>query len=272
MNESIDLVSAALLGAVQGATEFLPVSSSGHVALGALLLGQDETLTMTIMLHLGTLVATVALFWDDLLILLRSTLTGLREDASAWAASDEGRTVLGMVLSAIPTAIIGLSLKDSVEAGARIPIVLGCGFLGSALMVLLTRRGGGDQRAPTIVQALIIGAAQGLAVLPGLTRSGTTIACAMLLGLSGPAAFRFSFLMSLPAIAGATLLTLDDPEEIAGLGLAGLVGGVCAMVVGYVCLMWLRALVNQGRFWVFALYLVPLGLGLIGAQLAGVLP
>ena len=118
-----------------------------------------------------------------------------------------------------------------------------------------------------MTHALIVGVCQGIAVMPGVSRSGTTIAVAMMLGLSGPAAFRFSFLLSLPAVAGATVLSLRHTDELASLGVAGVVGAIVSTVVGLAALIWLRNLVDRGRFWMFCVYLLPLGLGLVGYQL-----
>ena len=110
---------------------------------------------------------------------------------------------------------------------------------------------------------LLIGLAQSLALLPGISRSGTTIAAAMALGMRPTEAFRFSFLLSLPAILGAVVLELRDPEVLASLGLAAAVAGGVACLVGWACLLWLRRLVDQGRLWIFSLYLVPVALVLL---------
>jgi undecaprenyl-diphosphatase len=264
----IDMGTAAVLGGLQGATEFLPVSSSGHVALGAMLFGVSEEmpLALVVLLHFGTLVATVALFRADIVELTRRTVRGLAAPR-AFFASEDGRLVAGIVVASVPTAVLGLFLEERVEAYARVPWVVGLCLLGSAAAVLSTRRGGGEREVLPLGHALLVGVAQGMAVLPGLSRSGATIAVAMLLGMTGPAAFRFSFLLSLPAVAGATVLSLRHPEQLAQLGLGALVGGLVSMGVGYLALLWLRRLVTRGRFWTFALYLVPLGAGLIAWQL-----
>lgn len=251
-----------MLGVVQGATEFLPVSSSGHVALGALILGHSEfALPLVVVLHVGTLLATVVVLHRELGQLSAAALDGIRRPAF-WAHTEEGRLVLNVLVATLLTAWVGLLLEPWVEPLAQVPWVLGLAFLVSAAVVASTRRGGGRATTLTTRGALLLGVAQGLAVFPGLSRSGTTIACGMMLGLSGPAAFRISFLLSIPAVLGATLLALRPGAS--GLGLSAWLGGGCAAVVGYVCLFWLRRLVQRGRFWAFALYLVPLGLGLIG--------
>lgn len=266
MSGPIDIGTAAVLGAVQGATEFLPVSSDGHLALTAMGFGiEDEMpLAMVVLLHAGTLIATIAVFAKDLGLLAKSTATGLRSPR-AWMDTDDGKLVTGVVVASIPTAIIGLVLEPHVEAFSRVAWIVGAGLLGSAAAVVATRfaAGGSARDVLPLSSALLVGVAQGLAVMPGLTRSGMTIATGMLLGLSGPAAFRFSFLLSLPAVFGAILLELRHTEELADIGVAALAGAIVALVVGYIALRTLRTLVDRGRFWIFALYLVPLGLGLI---------
>lgn len=265
----IDMMTAVVLGVVQGITEFLPISSDGHIALGAMLFGvSDEMpLSMVVLLHVGTLVATVVVFWPDLVALSKSTARGIAEPRR-FLGTDDGKLVLGIVVASVPTAIIGLALEDHVEGYARVPWIVGACLIASALAVLSTRTGGGSAEVPTVPHALLIGVAQGLAVMPGLTRSGSTIAVAMVLGMSGPAAFRFSFLLSLPAIFGATLLQARHTEELAALGAPVLAGAATALVVGYAALRLLRSIVNRGRFWTFALYLIPLGLGIIAWDLA----
>ena len=262
-----DVASAAILGAVQGLTEFLPVSSSGHIALGALLFGfEDAPLTLSIVLHAGTLLATLAYFRGDLVQLTRDTLHGLR-DPRAFAATDSGRTVLGVVIATLPTVAIALTMRDAVESWQRLPWVVGACLLGSALAVMLTARGRGTAETLTWSRALAVGVAQGLAVLPGLSRSGSTIAVAMLLGLRGPAAFRFSFLLSLPAVTGAVILELGKPGAFDAVPGSVWLGGAIAALVGWLALSALRKVVVLGRFWAFAVYLVPLGVGLIAGDL-----
>lgn len=259
----MDALTAALLGALQGVTEFLPVSSSGHVAIGALTLGvPDMPLSMVVLLHAGTLVATVAVFARDIRDLTLTTARGLSRPREL-LASDDGKLVAGVVLASVPTAIIGLLFEDAVESWSHVPWIIGACLLVTAACVLSTRRGGGALERLPAWAYLLVGVVQGLAVLPGVSRSGSTIAAAMLLGLTAREAFRFSFLLSLPAVTGAVLLKLLEPGALAGLGVPGLVGGAVAMGTGYVALRVLQRLVVQGRFWAFAVYLVPLGAGLV---------
>lgn len=259
MATPMDALTAAGLGALQGLTEFLPVSSSGHVALGALLFGvPDMPLAMVVVVHAGTLLATLMVVGRDVGELTVETARGVRTPR-AFLGSEQGKVVAGVVVATIPTAIMGLALEDRVEAWSHQPPIIGLFLLASAATVLTTLKGGGDKRVLGLGAYVLIGIAQGLAVMPGLSRSGTTIAAGMLLGLSGPEAFRFSFLLSLPAVLGAVLLKVLEPGAIEQLGYPALIAGAVAVVIGYVALRVLRQVVVQGRFWVFAIYLIPLG-------------
>ncbi len=269
----IDPLTAALLGVVQGATEFLPVSSDGHVALFALLFGETEMpLSMVILLHFGTLIATLLVFRADVRTLLQATWRAARRPREL-RDTEDGRLVAAILVASVPTAIIGLAMRDAVVAWARVPAIVGVCLLGSALAVASTRWSGAraslTEAGVPLPHAALIGVAQGLAVLPGLSRSACTIACAMALGTVGPAAFRLSFLMSLPAVAGAVLLELRHPEVLRELGPSAMVGAGVAFVVGWGCLLALRGIVRSGRFWAFAIYLVPLGATLLAWDLVG---
>lgn len=257
---TLDPLTALVLGLIQGVTEFLPVSSDGHLAIGAHLFGlNDAPLALSVALHAGTLLATVLAFRSDLVKLARETWEG-RRDVAALRESETGRFILAVVVATIPTGLIGLSMKDAVEAWSHDTQIVAACLMWSAVMVALTRLGRGEQEVPTLRQAFFIGIAQGLAVLPGLTRSGSTISVAMLLGISGAAAFRFSFLCSLPAVTGAVLLELGNPAELIALGWPALLGAVVAFVSGCASLLLLRGLVHRGNLYLFAFYLVPLAI------------
>ena len=259
----MDPLVAAALGALQGLTEFLPVSSSGHVSLGAMLFGiPDMPLAMVVVVHAGTLIATLMVVGRDVGQLTVETARGLGRPRE-FLATEQGRIVAGVLLATIPTAIMGLYLEDRVAEWSHVPWIIGVFLLCSAVAVLSTLKGAGEKEVLPLWAYTLIGVAQGLAVMPGLSRSGTTIAAGILLGLSGPQAFRFSFLLSLPAVTGAVLLELVKPGALESLGYPALIAGTVALGVGYVALRLLRHIVVQGRFWAFALYLVPLGLGLI---------
>ena len=203
MNESLF---AALLGIVQGLTEFLPVSSSGHLSLLSFWFpGSElgtEQVARNLVLHLGTLV--------PVLVIYRSSLWGIARDATSGdiPLKERGgvRLLAWMVIGSIPTAAIGLGFKEHFEAMFDSPWVVGSAFLVTGVLLLATRwipGGVTDERSLVWWQALLIGVVQGLAITPGISRSGSTIASGLLLGLDREFAARFSFLLSVPIIAAA---------------------------------------------------------------------
>lgn len=250
---------AALLGAVQGVTEFLPVSSDGHLALAELLFEpSDGGLTFNVMLHAGTLLATLFVLRGRVVALLVAFARGL-SNPSLFRTTTAGRDAVCVVVASVPTAIIGLSLRNAVATWTSSPWAIGLGFSATSLVVLSTfwvRPGRLEQ--PTVLSALAIGFMQGLAVLPGLSRSGGTIATALWLGVRPERAFELSFLMSLPAVAGAILL---ESRHVVGESFPvgpALVGAAAALVTGGLALGALRHVVQSGRFFLFALWTLPL--------------
>jgi undecaprenyl-diphosphatase len=263
LSEGIDAWTAAALGALQGLTEFLPVSSSGHVAIGAQFFDiRESSLALVILLHLGTLLATVILLRRDIGALAIEGITALR-DPSRFRTTPEGRTLVGIAIVTFITAVIGLLLRTAAEAFAEDLRLVGYGFLVSAAFLVVSRIARATNGEVSWRQAAGIGIAQGVAVLPGISRSGVTIVVAMLLGVQGSAAFRFSFLVSLPAIVGAAVLEASGAEGLGSLGPEAWIGGLTALVTGYVALVILRQVVLVGRMWTFAIYLLPLGLFLV---------
>ena len=248
---------------MQGLTEFLPVSSSGHVAIGAHFFEiHENSLALVIVLHLGTLLATILLFRSDIADLAVEGIAALQEPGR-FRTTPEGRTLVGIAIATVATAALGWSLRNVAEAAAEDLRLVGYGFLVSAACLIASGVARGSRYEVSSAQALAVGIAQGFAVLPGISRSGVTISIAMLLGVQGSASFRFSFLVSLPAIVGAALYEASSAEGFGSLGPAAWVGCLTAMVTGYVALVILRRIILVGRMWTFAIYLIPLGLFLV---------
>jgi len=263
LSEGIDALTAAALGVLQGLTEFLPVSSSGHVAIGAHFFGVGGgPLALVILLHIGTLLATLIAFRHDVADLLKEAGAVVR-DPNRLQTSPEGRTLGGIVIATAITVFLALFLRDAAETFAEDMHLVGFGFLVSAAFLLASGFAHGRSLELSWWQAAGVGLAQGVAVLPGVSRSGVTIAVAMLLGVQGSSAFRFSFLVSLPAIAGAAIYEASGADGLGSLGYGAWVGGATALVTGLIALAILRQIILVGRMWVFAIYLVPLGLLLI---------
>ncbi|MCA9471218.1 MAG: undecaprenyl-diphosphate phosphatase [Nitrospirales bacterium] len=260
---------AIVLAVLQGLTEFLPVSSSGHLVLAQYWFGHvDETnLLFDIMLHCATVVAILVYFRNDWVTLAR----GLLNRPSTMMASSvfsgaEWRTVLMVVVASIPTAILGLTIqKIGMEVFSRPDIVGGLLMLtGVVLWVGRGKSHGRGIKEMKIVDAFIIGLVQGIAVLPGISRSGSTIAVGLLLGLDRELIVRFSLLISIPAILGATLLemlkVMDHLHDPIGPYLVGM--GVAA-VVGYWSIGVILRLVKQDHFHLFSYYLWPVGMTIL---------
>lgn len=245
---------ALFLGVVQGLTEFLPVSSSGHLVLFQQFIdtGNDEVL-FDLVLHVGTLVPVLWFY--------RSWVGKLAADPfvgkGPWLERTGVRWLGLLILASIPTAAIGLGFEDLFETLFSTPATLTVTFTITGLLLLATRRFDHSERARPLSWriALILGIAQGFAITPGISRSGTTIAVALFLGLEREAAARFSFLMSVPAISGGLLLKMRD-ADLAALDLTQLgIGGLAALLTGYAALVLLVRVVRAGFLSAFAWYM-----------------
>ena len=260
---------AIVLAVLQGLTEFLPVSSSGHLVLAQYWFGHvdDTNLLFDIMLHCATVVAILVYFRDDWFALSRGLIKSQSTECSSSVFSGaEWRTVWMVVVASIPTAILGLTIqKIGIEVFSRPDIVGGLLILtGVVLWIGRGRANGRGINEMRIVDALVIGVVQGVAVLPGISRSGSTIAGGLLLGLERELIVRFSLLISIPAILGATLLetlkVMDHLDDPIGPYLVGMGG---AALVGYWSIGVILRLVKQNHFHLFSYYLWPVGLAIL---------
>lgn len=246
--------SAAFLGLLQGVTEFLPVSSSGHLVLFQQFfeVAGDEVL-FDLVLHLGTLLPVLWFYRADVLGVLRSPFV---ESGPFWQRP--GARLAGLVVVAtIPTGIIGVLFKDFFETLFATPAVLAVTFAITGGLLFSTRGrpdGEIDLAKMDVGRALLLGVAQGLAITPGISRSGTTLAVALMLGLKREWAARLSFLMSVPAILGAVVLKVKDADAADFHATPMLVGFLVAMVSGYVALDLLVRIVKGGKLDRFAWY------------------
>lgn len=252
------MIRYVILGAVQGVTEFLPISSSGHLILFQRFVGLDPPgVLLEALLHWGTLFAVVLVFRSDLLTLARSLTP---------KGTLEGRKEIGLIAAgSIPIVVLGLLLRSSMGGlFASLPI-LGASFLVTGLFLALTGivRRRAERNQACFTDAVVVGLAQAAALLPGLSRSGVTISAGLFAGLTPRRAARFSFLLAIPALAGAGAVNLWDAVRAGGaatpwLGLA--VGTITAFVVGLLAIRALLALVSRGRLWVFSIYCIVLGI------------
>lgn len=253
----MEYLSASLFAAIQAVTEFVPVSSSGHLVLlhAAFPAVADNELAFDVMLHGATLFATAAFFWREIGAILRA----LWAQVARGVPSAEARLGWLLVLGSVPAAIVGLVAEDYIERTLRSPWVVVGMLIAIAVGMLAVERRGADARADefavTARAALLIGCAQALALVPGTSRSGITIIAGMALGLKREAALRFSFLLSLPIIFGATVKKL--PEVVSGSGGFGgelVVAFAVAAVGGFVVIKYLLRYVRNHSLAAFAYY------------------
>ncbi len=271
----MDPFTVIFLGIVQGLTEFLPISSSGHLVLFRNLMGfQEPELLLDTSLHMGTLMAVVVYFRRDLAGMAKEfcgMLTpGKAMEGGATAGERLSSSLLTWVIVGnIPTALIGGLFKVPLENLYRSTTVVGFMLLLTGLLLAVTRLSPGGTRRLGLLAALAVGTAQGLAIIPGISRSGATIACGLVAGLDRDLAARFSFVLSVPAIIGALLLELfsGDLNGIAALFL--IAGGVASGVVGLFALKVLMNMVRRGRLFWFAPYCWALGVVVILVNYSG---
>ncbi len=254
------MLDAVVWGLVQGLTEFLPVSSSGHLVLVPAFLARagldigEPSLAMSAVLHLGTLLAVIAYYWTDLARVLRAPLDPRSR-----------RLVLLLAIGSVP-AVIGLPLRDTLDTIGQNPQLVGVALVVTgAILFVGTRHGGGDRllRDGTVGDAVAVGLAQALALVPGISRSGSTITAGLLRGFDRREAARFSFLLAIPAIAGGGLISvLDVSRESVAAGPI-LMGLLVAAVTGYAAIaVLIRLLVARG-FGPFVWYCATVGIAAI---------
>ena len=262
-----------LMGIIQGVAEFLPISSSGHLALFQTFFGmenvEEKYMFFTVLLHFGTLVSVCVVYWRDIAEMIREFFLGI----AALAGKDNGapppparRMVMLIIIGTLPLFVM-VFLRDAVNRLSSNSIMVSCALLVTGFVLFFSDRmakGRKTARNATITDALIVGCGQALAVIPGLSRSGTTISVGMLRGFDRSFAVRYSFLLSLPAILGANVLEIKDAVEV-GINVEELpmyiVGVVIAAVVGYFSIRLVKSLSDKGKFGKFAYYCWAVGLG-----------
>jgi undecaprenyl-diphosphatase len=260
----IDLLNAIILGVIQGLTEFLPISSTGHLVLGRNLMGLSEAgLFLDTMLHFGTLVAVVTVFWQDILYMIRNPFSKLS---------------LLIIAGTIPTAIIGLTFQDYFEEISVTGVTIGWEFIATGFILWfadgIKNKGNKQIDEITFGDAIFIGTLQGAAILPAISRSGLTIAGALFRRIDRGVAARFSFLLSLPAILGAVVLQGKDVMEATTVtGSIGLipiiVGTIAAGLSGYIAVKWMVSILQRGSLKPFAIYVWVLAVVILVMQFTG---
>lgn len=276
---------AILMGIVQGLTEFLPISSSGHLAISRHILDlQLDNILFEVLLHFGTLIAIIAVYSKDVLELIinglkiigrcfKYIITGIqnlifndKKKSPKIIKDDKSKFVMLIIVASIPTAIIGLVLEKAIIKSFDILLVPGICLIVTGLLLRSTNKlnaGNKKEGKTSYKDAVIIGAFQGFAGLPGISRSGSTIVASLLRGLSREFAVKFSFLMSLPAVVGAMILQLRDlpMESIEAVITAPyIIGMAVSALVGYLCIKFLIKLIKNNKLHYFAYYCFAVGI------------
>ena len=251
------IVAAIVLGAVQGLSEFLPISSSGHLLLVPFLLGwETQDVAFDVMVHAATLVAVIAVFWRDVMAVVRAQWGG---------PSFERRLGWMLVVGTIPVVVVALLFRDIIDVVRAYPAAIAASLIVWGIVLAM---------ADTIVQkrvhkltdvswkaSVVIGFAQALSLIPGTSRSGITMTAALLAGYSRTLAARFSFLLSIPAVAGATIYVVADAlaQDVALLRLDMIVGFLASLVAGFLAIKLMLRVIERWTFLPFALYRIALG-------------
>jgi undecaprenyl-diphosphatase len=265
----VNILQALVLGIVQGITEFLPISSSGHLVLGKALLGvHTQGVAFEVFVHFGTFLAVLTIFWGDVWNILKSWGHALRHPSPGhWSLRYQEdpffRLGVLIVLGTIPAVIVGLLFEQEIEAAFSNPLFVSFALLVTGTILLGTRWTRPKDTRFGMVRALLIGAAQAFAILPGISRAGSTIAAGMYAGVERSEAARFSFLLALPIILGAAVV---EGKELLHTGIPSqqavtlLVGTIVAYCAGAIALKWLLGVIRRGRFDRFSYYCYAVGL------------
>ena len=263
-------LSSFLLGLVQGLAEFLPISSSGHLSIAQNLLGLNTEIPefFDVLLHLGTLVAVFVAYWRDICDMVAELIHGVGDlvhGTTPRQVPPARRLILLIIVGTLPLFIL-LPIHKQVQALSNNMVFIGAALVVTGFLLFacdLVRKGKKTERTATIADVLVVGLGQAIATMPGISRSGMTITTGCFMGFERKFAVRFSFLLSIPAVLGATILSLKDALDT-GIIWAEVpmyvVGVITAAVVGYACIRLLRLVAEKGRFGAFAYYCWAVGL------------
>jgi len=271
----MDWLQALLMGVFQGLTEYLPVSSSGHLAIAGELLGvedPDKVMSFTVAVHVATVLSTIVILWKEIVWIFK----GLFKPLQNGKFNDEQKYTLNILISMIPIGIVGVCFKDYIEQAFSGLVVVGCCLIVTAALLSFSYFAKPRSKENiSLIDAFVIGIAQAIACLPGLSRSGSTIGMGLILGDKKEKLAQFSFLMAIPPILGMALLDVKDMLEVGmeeamkGISpLALVVGFVAAFVTGCLACKLMINLVKKGKMIWFAAYCAVVGIAVLVWQLA----
>ncbi len=260
----MSFLSSFLLGLIQGVAEFLPISSSGHLAIAQNLLGVNAEIPefFDVLLHLGTLLAVFVAYWQDIKDMVVEFFGGVRDLAhhsTPTPVPPARRLILLIILGTLPLFVI-LPIQDSIHGLGNNMIFIGAALIVTGFLLFLSdrvRKGHKNEKTATWLDVILVGVGQAIATMPGISRSGMTICTGCFAGFERKFAVRFSFLLSIPAVLGANILSLKKALKV-GVDASQipvyLVGVITAAVVGYLCIRLLKMIADKGRFGAFAYY------------------
>jgi len=261
----MDLLQSIALGLIQGTTEWLPISSTGHLRLAEYFFSLTVPLLFDVLLHLGTLLVTLVFFRKDILSILKSLW---RRDLH----SDNGKLIIPIIVGSVPTAAIGFLWGDQLDALSSLNL-LAAGFIASGILLLASKFTKERKDTISIPTALLVGVMQGLAVVPSLSRSGLTIAAMLILGVRRELAFKYSFMLSIPAVAGAWALTFYQERDallVSGIGTVEVVASLAITIaVSFLALKLLQKSLSANKFWLFSIYCFAAGAALLALSFLG---
>ena len=255
----LTLIDILILAVVQGITEWLPMSSFGHLVIVEEYLGLELPLIFNVMLHLGTMFVVLVVFWRDIINIVKALV-------SLDFKTDEGKLALLIAVGSVPTALIGFFFHDIFESFSHNLLAVGVALLITGFVLFVSERRKTD-RELSYLDSLLIGTAQGIAITPGISRSGVTIATGLLRRVKKEIAFKYSFLLSVPAVIGATAMESRD-LVVGNVDVVALfLGAITSMMVGYISLKFLQKIVMKEKFHLFAYYCWIVGLITVFFQL-----
>lgn len=253
-----------ILAIIQGLTEFLPVSSSGHLALAKYLLGiESPGVTLEVFLHFGTFLSVLVIFWKDIakiIIAIFGNFWKVWKYPTVMKKNEDFAMGVYIVLSMIPAGIIGLLFEEQIAGLFDNILIVGIALLVTGTMLFLTQWAQNEKRSLKGWRAILMGIAQAIAIIPGISRSGSTVSTGMFLGMPREKVAKFSFLMALPLIFGATIMKAKDAFAAEGFIWSGIIiGTVTAFLFGYFAVKWLLRAITKGRLYIFGFYCLALG-------------
>jgi len=251
----VTLIEALILAVVQGLTEWLPVSSSGHLVITQTVFGLNPPLIFDVMLHVGTLIVVLTVFRKDIVDIIKAVI---KRDFE----TEEGKLALFIVVGSVPIAIIGFVFYDFFKSLFSNLLAVGIAIIITGSVIFFSEKRIGNRKMG-ILDSLLIGLAQAVTIIPGISRSGITVATGLLRKIDKTKAFRYSFLLSVPAVIGATVMESRD-LVLGNMDMAPLfLGATISMIVGYVSLKLLKKIVMNEKFHLFAYYCWTVGIAMI---------